>query len=260
MSELSGLGSDAEVVAPAEVSPETTPVAAPTEAETQVEGAPAAPTYTVKVDGVDQAVTIEDLQKGYMLQGDYTRKTQALAAQRQQLAQAEALQAALERDPAGTLKALQEAFGIQTEPVEDFSTPEEKRFRQLETFQAQQEAVARQAQIDRDLGRLHQQYGDFDDNEVFVYAIKNNSPDLVSAYKAMTYDNVRSEALAARAAQEAKVEAETIEAKRLQAGVVHQGQGAQAGAVGEVQTKPNSIKEALASALKAHGFASMPRA
>jgi hypothetical protein len=38
--------------------------------------------YTIKVDGEDTEVTLEELQNGYSRQRDYTRKTQELAEQR----------------------------------------------------------------------------------------------------------------------------------------------------------------------------------
>ena len=44
-------------------------------------------TFTVKVDGVDRQVTLEELQRGYMMQADYTKKTQALADERRALEQ-----------------------------------------------------------------------------------------------------------------------------------------------------------------------------
>lgn len=44
-------------------------------------------TFTVKVDGVDRQVTLEELQRGYMMQADYTKKTQALANERRALEQ-----------------------------------------------------------------------------------------------------------------------------------------------------------------------------
>lgn len=47
-----------------------------------------APKFTVKVDGKDVEVTLEELQKGYSRTEDYTRKTQALAQERK-AAQAE---------------------------------------------------------------------------------------------------------------------------------------------------------------------------
>ena len=38
--------------------------------------------YTVKIDGVEQQVTLDELQQGYSRQQDYTRKTQELSGQR----------------------------------------------------------------------------------------------------------------------------------------------------------------------------------
>ena len=40
--------------------------------------------YTIKVDGKDVEVTLEELQNGYSRQADYTRKSQVLAEQRRQ--------------------------------------------------------------------------------------------------------------------------------------------------------------------------------
>jgi len=40
---------------------------------------------TVKIDGVDQAVSLDELKAGYQRHADYTRKTQALAAERRSL-------------------------------------------------------------------------------------------------------------------------------------------------------------------------------
>ena len=45
------------------------------------------PKYKVKVDGQEVEVTQEELLRGYMRQSDYTRKTQQLAEQRQQIEQ-----------------------------------------------------------------------------------------------------------------------------------------------------------------------------
>ena len=45
------------------------------------------PRYKVKVDGQEVEVTQEELLRGYMRQSDYTRKTQQLANQRQQIEQ-----------------------------------------------------------------------------------------------------------------------------------------------------------------------------
>jgi hypothetical protein len=46
--------------------------------------------YTVKVDGVEQEVTLEELQRGYSRQQDSTRKTQELSQERKTLEQQQA--------------------------------------------------------------------------------------------------------------------------------------------------------------------------
>jgi len=51
--------------------------------DTQEEVTQEPSTYTVKVDGKDVEVTLDELQSGYSRQADYTRKSQVLAEQRQ---------------------------------------------------------------------------------------------------------------------------------------------------------------------------------
>lgn len=45
------------------------------------------PKFTVKVNGEDQEVTLEELQKGFLLNSDYTRKTQDLANREKEVSQ-----------------------------------------------------------------------------------------------------------------------------------------------------------------------------
>jgi hypothetical protein len=52
------------------------------ETEEEAEEAPAPPTFKVKVDGEETEVTLDELLKGYSRTADYTRKTQAHAAER----------------------------------------------------------------------------------------------------------------------------------------------------------------------------------
>jgi hypothetical protein len=68
--------------------------------------------YTIKVDGVDTQVTLEELQSGYSRQKDYTRKTQELAqqrktieAQQRELAQKDAIYSQLLPKLEGRLKS-----------------------------------------------------------------------------------------------------------------------------------------------------------
>ena len=53
--------------------------------DNQSEGNETPQNYTVKVDGKDVEVTLEELQAGYSRQADYTRKSQVLAEQRKQM-------------------------------------------------------------------------------------------------------------------------------------------------------------------------------
>lgn len=75
---------------------------------------PEEPGYTVKIDGEEQQVTLEELQNGYQRQADYTRKTQEIAVERERLQQAEAIVSALENDPSGTLQTLARSFNVDT--------------------------------------------------------------------------------------------------------------------------------------------------
>ena len=55
------------------------------DADNQSEETETPQSYTVKVDGKDVEVTLEELQAGYSRQADYTRKSQVLAEQRKQM-------------------------------------------------------------------------------------------------------------------------------------------------------------------------------
>jgi len=60
------------------------------EEQSEVEEVEQPQVYTVKVDGVEQEVTLEELQRGYSRQQDYTRKTQELSHERKTLEQQQA--------------------------------------------------------------------------------------------------------------------------------------------------------------------------
>ena len=70
-------------------------------------------TYTIKVDGVEEQVSLEELQNGYQRHSDYTRKTQEVAAERERLRQAEQIVSALESNPEETLKTLAQSFELE---------------------------------------------------------------------------------------------------------------------------------------------------
>lgn len=117
-------------------------------------------TFTVKIDGEDKAVTLDELTRGYSRTADYTRKTMALAedrkafdAERQDttqtreayteaLVQMKAMFAPVEDDA----EALQQLR--QDNPAEWSAKMEEKRQRQdnLRTVEAEQARVVEEAQ------------------------------------------------------------------------------------------------------------------
>jgi hypothetical protein len=66
-----------------------------------------------------EQVTLDELQRGYMRQGDYTQKTQLLASQRQQYEAATRLAEALQADPRGTLLQLAAASGVDLASLQD---------------------------------------------------------------------------------------------------------------------------------------------
>ncbi len=57
------------------------------------------PRYTVKVDGEEQEVTLDELVRGYQRNADYTRKTMKVAEERRELGTLRA-QAEQQRDAA----------------------------------------------------------------------------------------------------------------------------------------------------------------
>ena len=69
------------------------------------------------VDGEEIEVPLAEALNGYQRQADYTRKTQELSQQRQQVQFAAALQEALDKDPAATVELLQKHYGIDAQAV-----------------------------------------------------------------------------------------------------------------------------------------------
>lgn len=163
---------------PVEVSEEDTETAASEEESTGVEDAPEgetseeqseesdepeeqeqAPTFTVKVDGKEVAVTLEELQNGYSRTQDYTRKTQQIAEVRKQVEQETQAVRAERQQYAQLLGALQAQLQA-TEPQVDldrlYNEDPIEWVRQKEVMRERQEkALAIQAEQQR-LAQLSQ--------------------------------------------------------------------------------------------------------
>jgi hypothetical protein len=208
------------------------------------------PGYTVKIDGQEHEVTLEELQKGYQRQADYTRKTQEVASERERLQQAEAIVSALENDPEGTLNTLAQTFGINMNPVlkEDSSwddmDPSDKKLAELERKIEMQERAARVQQVDKEVDRLRERYGDFDKQDLLHHAVTNKITNLEAAYTHWQFNDVRSTADKLRQDKE-------ITEKKRDAAVVAPGGSTQAGTQPEVSdTKVTTLREAFALAKK----------
>ena len=204
--------------------------------------------YTVKIDGAEHQVTLEELQQGYQRQADYTRKTQELASERQRLQQAETIVAALEADPQGTLDALGGALGVQGNPgtQDDMSWEDEdpttQRVAQLEAQVAYQAKTHRQQALDKEVTRLKGVYGEFDERELFQHALNNKIANLEAAYAHKNFGTM------ANYAGQLQRDADALDAKRKGA-PVQGGKSVQEGAVSTDKTKePSTLREAFALA------------
>lgn len=117
-------------------------------------------TFTVKVDGKDVSVTLEELQKGYSRTQDYTRKTQQIAEVRKQV-EAETQAVRAERAQYAQLLSALQAQLQATEPQVDldrlYNEDPIEWVRQKEILRERQEkAYAIQAEQQR-LAQLSQQ-------------------------------------------------------------------------------------------------------
>lgn len=199
----------------------------------------------VKVDGEEVETTLSDALGGYSRTQDYTRKTQELAAQRQEAQFALTLQRALETNPKETLQLLASRYGVEyaqqvanqyEQPVDDddpYADPLEQRLNQMESrFQSvQEQLMQRQAdeQLHAAIGGLQQRY-QIDDGAVrevvgraLQMGVGPESFDTV--YKSMAFEKLMVRAAAQRDA-DAKRQAEDAKrtaGKQSAARVVGQG-------------------------------------
>ena len=200
--------------------------------------------YTVKIDGAEQQVTLNELQNGYQRQADYTRKTQELASERERLAQGEAIVQALESDPEGAITALAGAFGVgggnqQTMPdqteYEDLD-PEEFRLRRIESSIEEQNRALRQQNLQKEVNTLRDKYDgiDFDEKALYAHALKNKIGNLDAAFTHMNWDQMQTVAK----------DAEIVEEKRA-AQIVDGTPGSSEGNVERAVRAVDSIRDAF---------------
>ena len=196
-----------------------------------------------------QQVSLDELRDGYQRQSDYTRKTQELASERGRLQQAEAIVNSLEADPAGTLEALGNAFGVERttgaspDPVDPWDEPDpsEQRIANLEARLEQQDRVHRRQQVEKQVEQLKSTHGDFDAPALYQHALTHKIGNLEAALAHMRYDTVTAKV------SQLEQDQERTEAKRG-ASVVEPSGSKQAGSTTEPVKTVSSIREAFMDA------------
>lgn len=202
--------------------------------------------FTIKVDGTEEQLPLEELIARAQMGTDYTKKTQALAAEREAAATYKALEQALARDFPGTMAALAEAFGFADQADIDAMDPLEKEVHELRTWRADQERIQRENAVKAELATVKQTFNDpeLDEAALLAYAVSRGISNLEDAYKAFSYGKP---AAAADAQKQQKVAA-----KRSAPVVAGGARRPSRTAVPGASDHP-SIEEALAMAIKEHG-------
>lgn len=132
----------------------------------------------VKVDD------IKEWQRGNLRQSDYTRKTQELAKQREENADALEVYNYLRDNPniIQTLKAIDEQ-GVVNQNIINKATPESDMLREVMFKQ-------RSMELDGKLEQLKQEHGDFDAVELLNTASAMKTDDLEKVWKVINYDKI----------------------------------------------------------------------
>jgi hypothetical protein len=139
---------------------------------------------TIKVNGQERQITLQEAINGSMLHADYTQKTQQLSELRAQAEWGARLQQAFQTDPQGTIQYLQQAFQVQaaaeTDPYGDIDpefTPLVNDLKQTKAELARmQQALAAQedarimAEVKAEVQAVRDEFPDFDANSVLPVA------------------------------------------------------------------------------------------
>jgi hypothetical protein len=212
----------------------------------------------VQLDGEELEVPLKEAVSGYQRQADYTRKTQQLAEERKNVQFAQAIQQALDNDPAATVELLKNHYGLtQEESFEEddiWADPMEKQYKQLEKRLASFEEQQAYNELERTIGGLQQKYGeDFDANEVVSTALAQGTSNLEAVYKQMAFDRLFSKEQAQRELQSRKVQQEQkiVQAKRS-SGIVAGGSSAQGSSADSAPI--TSLRDAFSAAKQQLGI------
>lgn len=138
------------------------------------------------IDGVGEftADEIREMKNGSLRQSDYTRKTQELAKQRDELKDAQELYDYLRTNP-HIVNAMYDADNNPNSIVSRASLSVESQM--LRDVVYNQKAI----ETEMKLNDLKQKYGDIDEVALFEKATEMHTEDLEFVYKALSFDNSR---------------------------------------------------------------------
>lgn len=223
----------------------------------------------VKVDGEDVEVPYSEAVRGYSREADYTRKAQAVAAQRQEAELGLRIQQALAADPQTTLRLLAERYGAPAPaqskaPEPEFDDPLERQLHEERQARQSLEERINQREADEQLSRtidgLRTQYGanDEDLRAAVNAAYQQNLgiEALPMIYKTMAFDRIQANVRAyqaQQAAEAAKTQQRTA-AKTAAGQVVSSGQGAGNLTDRASTGAPMSLRESIEAAFEQAGM------
>lgn len=220
----------------------------------------------VKVDGEEVEVPVAELLQGYSRQADYTRKTQALAQEREQIAFWQQVDQAMRVNPQMTLDYLSKTYGITEAQAraevgnsgddwEFDEDPVRKELRELRELVKPALEYTQVQQAERQLQQvvagLSAKYGDdFNPNEVINEALTRNIHDpsmLESVFQSMMFNRYRAQATAQTMSQQQTATADA--ARRQQAAaaaaVVGNGGSARGAVAAQPRSRPLTAREAV---------------
>lgn len=156
--------------------------------------------YNIPGVGEFTADEIKEMKNSGLRQSDYTRKTQELARQREEMKEAQTLYEHLRANP-NLIDAIKQA---ENNPSGVFAnnapTPERQLLQQLAYNQKAME-------VDMKVSELKRKYGDFNESLLFEEATKLNTDNLEFVLKGILYDNVSTSTESAKEQLKAELEA-----------------------------------------------------
>lgn len=226
----------------------------------------------VKVDGEELEVPVAELLQGYSRTADYTRKTQSLAEERQQVAFWKQVDEAMRANPQATLNYLQQTYGITPEQTAQgvdadddwgYDDPVKRELRELRELVKPALEFTQVQQAERMLQQvvsgLSSKYGDeFNANEVITEAIArgiNDPRELESVFQSMAFEKYRAIVHAQQLQQQTVAATDAQRRAAAQAAAAATGGGASVrGSTKTPSPAPRNPRDAVLAAFAEHGF------